>query len=417
MCHSLRRYIFIELFKPVTVISFNSLTNNEGGLNRLSEMPKQITIIGGGIAGLTTAIALNKIGIKTTVFEAAPAVRSVGAGLALAANAMMAFKKLGIMDEVIERGRTLSAFSIYDDKGRLITQADSRRLSQKYGIDNFTIHRADLHQLLSSKVDSGSIHINKRAIDVEQKPESIIVKFQDGSTHEAQYLVAADGINSPIRKKLLPRSLPRYGGYTCWRSVIDNTNLDISETSETWGTKGRFGIAPLANRKIYWFACVNAKQNDPIFKNYTTKDLLNIFKNFHEPIPSILQETKDENLLWNDIVDLKPIHQYAHGNILLIGDAAHATTPNMGQGACQAIEDSVILGDELSKTVDIKQAFVSFAKRRLKRTHFIINTSRVIGKMTQLENSLLTNARNFVFRMTPASVHEKQMKKIYEVDF
>ncbi len=108
---------------------------------------------------------------------------------------------------------------------------------------------------------------------------------------------------------------------------------------------------PLAHNKIYWFACINAKAQDEKIKAFRVADLAAHFKDFHAPIPQILQETKDEHLLWNNINDLQPIHQFAFGNIVLIGDAGHATTPNMGQGACQAIEDAIVLADELSKTI------------------------------------------------------------------
>ena len=168
---------------------------------------------------------------------------------------------------------------------------------------------------------------------------------------------------------------------------------------------------------MYWFACINAKRADPTFKNYRVNDLLNHFGDYHEPIPSILRETVDESLLWNDIFDLKPIKNYAFQNILLIGDAAHATTPNMGQGACQAIEDVVILIDEIKKNSGIRQAFKAFEERRIKRTHEIINMSWRIGKIAQLENSILASLRNFLFRRIPSSFNEKQLEKIYDVDF
>jgi 2-polyprenyl-6-methoxyphenol hydroxylase-like FAD-dependent oxidoreductase len=380
-------------------------------------MTRQITIIGGGIAGLTTAIALNKTGIKTIVFEAASDIKAIGAGLGLGANAMIAFDRLGIKDEVMQSGRVLPFFSVYDQQGKLITRTESARLSARYGVDNFTIHRAELHQLLLSKLDAQTVHTNKKVIDIEQKENSILVKFQDGSSHETEYLIAADGIHSPIRTKLLPDVEPRYSGYTCWRAVIDNTNLNLSESSETWGTPGRFGIIPMANRKIYWYACINAKHHDTRFNTYTSNDLLNHFKDFHAPIPAILKETKDEHLLWNDIIDVKPINQYAFNNIVLIGDAAHATTPNMGQGACQAIEDAVVLANELTKNTDITQAFKHFEVRRIKKAHFITNRSWTIGKVAQLENEFLAQLRNFTFRMIPSAVKEKQFKMLYDVDF
>ncbi|CAN5412022.1 hypothetical protein BH23BAC3_BH23BAC3_21820 [soil metagenome] len=174
---------------------------------------------------------------------------------------------------------------------------------------------------------------------------------------------------------------------------------------------------PLANNKLYWFACINADANGLKFKNYTSKDLLNHFIGFHDPVPAILKATKDEDLIWNDIIDLKPIDHYAFGNIVLIGDSAHATTPNMGQGACQAIEDAIILADEMAKNISIETGFKNFEKRRLNRTHNITNTSWKIGKIAQLEHPFLIALRNFAFRKLPSGIQEKQIEQLYEVDF
>jgi 2-polyprenyl-6-methoxyphenol hydroxylase-like FAD-dependent oxidoreductase len=377
----------------------------------------KITIIGGGIAGLTTAIALNKIGLQVQIFEAAPSIKAIGAGLVLAANAMQGFQKLGISVEIIEKGRLCPSFNIYDPKGKIITKTDSQANTEKYGADNFTIHRANLHQLLLSKINPNDLFTNKKAIKIVLNGDKTSIEFQDGTTHETDYLIVSDGINSPIRQQLMPNATPRYAGYTCWRAVIDNTKLNLTETSETWGVNGRMGLVPLADNKIYWFVCINAPQNDPKMKAYKVADLQRVFKDYHYPIPNVLAETKDENLLWNDIIDLKPIPQYAFNNIVLIGDAAHATTPNMGQGACQAIEDAVVLADEMEQNNDFSEAFKTFEKRRLKRTHFIVNTSWSLGKAAQMENKTLAEIRNFVFRIVPKSITDKQFKTIYEVDF
>lgn len=377
----------------------------------------QATIIGGGIAGLTTAIALNKIGIETLIYEGAPSIQAIGAGLGLAANAIMGFDRLGIKDEVIARGRIIPSFAILDHKGKIITQADSIKISQKYGVDNFTIHRAELHQLLLSKIDPRSIAINKRAIDFEQDGDVSKVFFDDNTIHESDFLIVADGIHSAIRKKLIPNSEPRYAGYTCWRAVIDNTKLNLNGTSESWGCGKRFGIVPLANNKIYWFACTNSSREEERFKKFKVSDLQEHFKDFHEPIPTILRETKNEDLIWGDILDLKPIHRFAFNNLVLMGDAAHATTPNMGQGACQAIEDAVVLAQEVKKEPNVKNAFKNFEKRRMKRTHYIVTTSQRIGKLAQWENGAAVAIRNFLLRNVPPSVNEKQLKVLYEVDF
>ncbi|MEJ7681590.1 MAG: FAD-dependent monooxygenase [Segetibacter sp.] len=249
------------------------------------------------------------------------------------------------------------------------------------------------------------------------KKEGYAVLFDDGSELETNCLIVAEGINSPIRKKLLPGSRLRYSGYTCWRGVVDNSSLKMDETSETWGAKGRFGIVPMANNTVYWFACINAEANSETFRSYKIKNLLGHFKDYHSPIPQILSDTADEALIWGDINDLVPIDKYAFGNAVLIGDAAHATTPNMGQGACQAIEDAVILSWEIQRSEDIQSAFKSFENKRLKRTHFIVNRSYQIGKIAQEHNPLLIRLRNMALRLIPQKINEKQLEVLYNVDF
>jgi 2-polyprenyl-6-methoxyphenol hydroxylase-like FAD-dependent oxidoreductase len=244
-----------------------------------------------------------------------------------------------------------------------------------------------------------------------------VLHFQDGTMHETDYLIAAEGIHSVVRRYVLPDCKPRYAGYTCWRAVIDNSKLWLNECSETWGSKGRFGIVPLADNKIYWFACVNTVANNTAIKNYTVPDLQKQFAGYHYPVEAILKATKNENLIWADINDLKPINRYAFNNILLIGDAAHATTPNLGQGACQAVEDAVILAAAIKNNSDTTAAFKKFEQRRLKRTHWIVNTSRRIGKIAQLEQKQLIRIRNFILKNIPQSVNDRQFKKLYNTDF
>lgn len=378
---------------------------------------KTHTILGGGIAGLTAAIALRKKGVRAEVFESAPQIRALGAGLMLAANAVKGYQKLGISEQIITKGHFLPAFSILDRGGRVITHADANAIGRKYGIHNFAIHRADLHNALLAELEPDQIHTGKHAVKVVKNGTGTTVFFRDGSTHDTDCLIVADGIHSPIRRQLLPDSEPRYAGYTCWRAVIDNPGLNLTRASETWGTEGRFGIVPLAKGRIYWFACVNASQDDPAMQNMNIEGLARIFGRFHEPVPVILQHTSDQDLIWNDIIDLKPQPQFAFGNIVLIGDAAHATTPNMGQGACQAVEDAVILADELGRHSSPETAFAVFEKRRMKRTHYIVNNSWSLGKMAQSDNRLLAGLRNFLLRLIPEWINERQLKALLEVDF
>lgn len=373
-------------------------------------------ILGGGIAGLTTAIALKKIGIEAVVAESAPEIKAVGAGLALAANAMMALRQIGVAEQVIQEGRELLAFSIYDQKGKLISRTDTDPANSKFGISNFTIHRADLHRVLLAQLDSKNVLTGKRSVDFTEDSEGYVVRFEDGEQVRAKYLIVAEGIHSAIRKKMLPDAKIRYSGYTCWRGIMDNSGLNIQETSETWGKNGRFGVTPLAKNQVYWYACINEELPNSSLKNYSKTDLEKNFKDFHFPIPQVLAGTRPDQIIWNDILDLEPLNQFAYGNLVLIGDAAHATTPNMGQGACMAIEDAAVLASCLAKTPDPALAFQAFEKRRLSRTRKIVTDSWRLGQLAQLENPLLMNLRNAFFRMIPKKVTQKQIETLYQVD-
>jgi len=379
----------------------------------------RIAIIGGGIAGLTAAIALRKLGFRPTIFEAAPEIKALGAGLVLAANAIKALERIGIADKVIPAGQLLDTFSVLDQKGLPITVADSRELSDRFGVNNFAIHRSELHRILLQSIGDLDIFTGKRAVWVTQAEESATLGFEDGMQYEADIVLVADGIHSSIRQQLVPNSKPRYAGYTCWRAVIKNPGIELKGSSETWAAAGRFGIVPMKHQQIYWFLCINAPQNDPTMRAVMVDDLAARLKDFHAPIPQILKATRNEQLIHNDIIDLAPVKQFAYGRVLLLGDSAHATTPNMGQGACQAIEDAAVLLDQWEKMADALPAeiFRAFEQRRLKRTHSIINRSWNLGKVAQWTSPIAITLRNGLLRRMPDSVNERQMADLYRVDF
>jgi 2-polyprenyl-6-methoxyphenol hydroxylase-like FAD-dependent oxidoreductase len=187
--------------------------------------------------------------------------------------------------------------------------------------------------------------------------------------------------------------------------------------TETWGPKGRFGIVPLAGNQVYFFACVNAPFNDARMKNFTVADLSAQFQGYHQPISAILENTRNEDLLWNDIVDLNPLERYAYDRMVFVGDAAHATTPNLGQGACQAIEDALVLASVAEKNIRPAEAFKVFDMLRKERTHYVVKRSWTMGKVAQWTQPLLAGLRNTALRMVPAEATEKQMGFLYDVAF
>jgi 2-polyprenyl-6-methoxyphenol hydroxylase-like FAD-dependent oxidoreductase len=283
-------------------------------------------------------------------------------------------------------------------------------------LDNVAIHRADLHQVLLNNIDPTKVVTAKKAIDFNEGPEGVTIFFDDGSQEHGSAAIIADGIHSGIRKKLLPGVSPRYSGYTCWRGVVENRWGIQHHAVEAWGPNGRFGYVPIGNNKIYWFACKNAAIKDEMMSLFRVADLVDNFKSYAHPISEMLKDTSDADLIWSDIVDLKPISQYAFNRILLLGDAAHATTPNLGQGACMAMEDAVFVAELIDKqSENIVSAFKSFEQMRVPRVHYIVNTSFRLGKLSQWENPVLTKFRNMLFRLIPDWVNEKQVARVLEI--
>lgn len=376
---------------------------------------KKVIIIGGGIAGLTTALALQKKDIEYEIYEAVPEIKAVGAGISLAGNAMRVLHHLGIGTEVRQRGQLIYSMKIADAAGKEITVMDAEKLSQQYGLDNVAIHRAELHAALMQPIPRSRIGTHKKAIGFKQDNEGVVIMFDDGTQAAGSIAVVADGIHSAIRKQLDPESVPRYSGHTCWRGVVKNEWNLSHHAVELWGAAGRVGYVPIGNNQVYWFACKNAPAHSAEMQRYSVDEVLRNFKHYAEPVPQIIAATAAGDLIWNDIVDLKPIHRFAFGKILLIGDAGHATTPNLGQGACLAMEDALVLANELDQAGVGELALKQFEKKRMARTHYIVNTSFRLGRVAQWEHPVLIHLRNAMMRVTPAWVGEKQMRTVLDV--
>lgn len=368
------------------------------------------SILGGGIAGLATAITLQQIGIRAVVYEAAPSMKPVGAGITLAYNALKALKHIGIYNKVIAAGSVFQRMDILDEQGAVINRMDT---SQIEGAKNLAIHRADLHRILMDQLDPAMVVTDKRTADIREDPGGYEVKFEDSSRIKSKNLIVAEGIHSVIRSKVLPEAQLRYAGYTCWRGITDH-NPGIREPSETWGSNGRFGMVPVGDNRVYWFACKNAPANSRKMSTYGTEVLYRLFKDYHAPIGELIHSTPSDQIIWNDIFDLKPIDRFAFGNLILIGDAAHATTPNMGQGACQAIEDAVVLAESLHQNSMAKKAFRCFEKKRKVRTQTIVKQSWTMGKIAQWEHFLLRSFRDFIFQLLPKHLYIRELKKLYD---
>ena len=375
-------------------------------------------VIGAGIGGLATAQALLRLGHQVRVYEAAAELREIGAGVVLGANAMRALDEMGLHAAVRPVGTALTTVRLLTEHGRVLNRADTAGFTERLGYDNLAVHRADLQRTLLQALPPGVVQLGHRLARFEQTATHVTAFFENGAQATAEALVAADGIRSRVRRQLLPASQPRYAGYTCWRAVVPAAipGLPTTGSSETWGRAGRFGLVPVADGRLYWFACINSPMpNDPVFKAYKVADLQRHFAGFHAPIPQVLAGTADADLLWGDLYDLAPLANLAFGRVLLLGDAGHATTPNLGQGAGMAVEDAAVLARCLRRApADVPAAFRAFDQQRRARTRRIVEQSRLLGQLAHFTPPWLAPLRNAALAAVPDWLTARQMAWLYQ---
>lgn len=374
-----------------------------------------LIVIGGGIGGLCTVYALQQQGLDVHVYDAASSFKPIGAGIGIGSNAMQALVKLGIGEAIQQNGTILKTQLFLNKKGTILNSIDFSSFQKRFGQSNITIQRADLHQALYDQLLPHTLHLHKRCIQVEQLEDGCIVHFEDGTTVTCDYVIAADGLHSPIRQQYVPNSKPRYAGYMCWRGVAKAGDLVQPHTSvEIWDSIGRFGYAPIKDGQVYWFACVNAREQDPFLHHLEKEQIAYLFKDFPQPIAELIRQTDQELILTHDLYDLKPIQTYHFNRCILLGDAAHATTPNMGQGAGQAIEDALVFSQALHDFKDFQQAATYYNQKRHAKTKKVTTLSRKIGWAAQWENPLLTKSRDFVFPFIPSALLLKRLDFLFK---
>lgn len=371
---------------------------------------KRAIIIGGGIGGLSAAIGLGQAGIDAIVYEQTAELGRVGAGITLWANAIKALRWLGVAGAVQAAGTTLRTAEIRDASGRVLSRTNTAALEQEFGAPNVAIHRADLHRALLSALPAAAVCLGTTFTHFEQNDGRVIAHFAGGHSDEADLLIGADGIHSAVRHQLFPEVRLRYADYTAWRGVA--TIEDVvppGAASESWGCGRRFGIVRINAQQVYWFATANMPegQSQPVVAEKAL--LLRHFGDWHEPVGLLIDVTPAAAVLRNDIYDFKPVERWHNGRVVLLGDAIHATTPNVGQGACQAIESAAVLTHCLVQEADLSAALHAYGRRRRGRTAWITNSSWRLGRVAQIENRWLCALRNALLRAAPESIMEQQL--------
>lgn len=375
---------------------------------------KKFLIIGAGIGGLSVAAALRKGGHEFEIFESSPAVRHGGAGIAVWANALHALRALGMEENPPYFANTHSLVAIRTAKGEIIMRADPGDLAARYGALSAVLHREKLHELLLQLAGSPRVNCNKKleryARSNSNDTNSVTAFFSDGTSVEGDALIGCDGAGSAVRRMMLGDQPPRYSGYTAWRGVA-RLELNDSTPGESWGRGMRFGFFPLHDGRVYWFATRTAPAGSNFGENLR-EQLLTWFGDWHDPVANLIRQTPAAEILHNDIYDRDPVKNWCDGNVIILGDAAHPTTPNLGQGGCMAIEDAVVLGKTLAGHDDVASAFSECNALRQKRTAELVLKARRIGAVGQWSFGPAVLLRNFLMRTIGARLQTRELDAI-----
>ncbi len=371
-----------------------------------SSASKKVIIIGGGIGGVTAAIALKRAGMDVTVYERAEELREVGSGLPLWTNALRALHKLGLSDELEQLGVQVTSVRVSTWSGDTLTDTSNDKYLKKLGTITIVVHRAELLALLLKTLGEDRVQLGMNCVGFIQDATGVCARFAGGQEARGDVLIGADGIHSITRTQLFGLIKPGYVGYTCWRGLahISRTGLE----TWAWGKGCQFGITPMSKERAYWFVQKYAPEGENDKPGGKKGEILEMFHDWHDPIPAVIEATAETDILRNDIYELKHLRQWSQGRVTLLGDAAHAMTPNLGQGACQAIEDAVALGACLNEATDIATALQLYEKRRVTRANNITRLAHLIGQSVQWENPLLSGARNTIIRNIPVSMAIKR---------
>lgn len=377
-------------------------------------------IVGGGIGGLTTAIALHQQNISVRVYEAVAEIKNVGAGILLGVNAMQVLQRLGLADKIQAAGNVLSAGFITDETLRPIQGLPLKLAEEKYGIASTAIHRYFLQKNLYQALPKQTVQLGKRCKKIIQDANKVTVYFEDGTKDIADFVIGADGIHSAVRKNIFPNRKIRYSGQTCWRGVTNYTlpKPYNKQITEAWGKGKRLAAIGLTDSLTYWFALEKTARDGKDNKETLLNDVIHTFSPFSSLLLEVVKSTPADKILRNDILDLAPSKNWCQGRICLIGDAAHATTPNLGQGGAQAIEDGLAIALCLAKQpTNITQAFQTFVNLRQAKANMIVNRSWTFGKIAHWENPLACGIRNWISRHTPEQAIVKNLASLYELNY
>ena len=338
---------------------------------------ERILIVGGGIAGLSVATALHRQGLTPELVERSTTWPAVGAGINLPANGVRVLRALGVGEAVDRTATVIRRWGFFDQQGALLCETDLEDLWRDVG-PSLGITRVRLQEaLVAGAAVSHRLGVSLTALT--QDDDRVRVSFSDGMSGDYDLVVGADGIHSTVRELALSASSPSYAGTMAWRSVIPTRPPGILDMMVLMGEGSFFGLAPMGEGHTYGFGAVGgARFKDPIVGRL--ERFRRRFAEFGAPVPAYLAALQSDEQLHFGAIEWVEVDEWHRGRVVLLGDAAHAGPPHMGEGGCMAMEDALVLADVLRKAESVESALDAYVRRRRPRAGWVQEQSRAAAQ-------------------------------------
>jgi len=372
-------------------------------------MAQQILVIGAGISGLATAVALQRRGHEVAVIEERTDASS-GAGISIWPNALAALDEIGLGDAVRAAGGRVTAGALRWRDGTWLRHPAPERLVKALGEPLVVIRRSDLTKVLADALADGAVHTGLSARELVATADGVRVTMSDSTTREASAVIGADGTRSVVARHLNGTLADRYVGYTAWRGVADCA-IDPDVAGEVLGPGVEFGHVPLGSDRTYWFATERAPEGDAAPQGEL--DYLKVrFGSWTDPIPAVLAATDPDDVLRNDLYDRDRARQWSRGPVLVVGDAAHPMRPHLGQGGCQGLEDAAVLARFVDRGDDPAASFARFAAFRRPRLRPLVRESKLIGQIVNLRPACVSGLASRATVLVPEALMTRHLAAV-----
>jgi FAD-dependent urate hydroxylase len=336
-------------------------------------------VVGAGIGGLTAGVALHQAGYEVEIYDRVAKLRPAGAGVSLWSNGVKVLNRLGLGGAIAKIGGRMERMQYRDMNGELLNDIPMQPLIDEVGQRPYPVARTDLQQMLLDAFP-GEVQLNARCIGVEAVGEQVTAIFEDGRRATGDVLIAADGLRSQVRKYVVGEEVPpRYAGYVNWNGLV--TASEELGPLDSWvvhvGEGKRASMMPVAEGRFYFFLDVPLPLGEPVMADQFRAELTQFFEGWCEPVQALIQQLNPEQTNRIPIHDLEPLPCLVRGRVALLGDSGHGTTPDLGQGGCQAMEDVEVLVRYLVTTnVSVVDALKRYESERKQRTTDLVLKAR-----------------------------------------